>query len=1271
MSRPKILKRTLIVTLASVVILAGLLVGGVRLIDQLMPGYREALGERIGRRIDAEVQIDAIALHWQWRGPILKLNDVRITRHGFDRPAIQVDTLGLHFSFADLVNGRRLPDALALDQPTFAVRRGDDGRPQIAHWAHPDDPPLDWASVNDALGMLRSIDVQDADITLLDGALPEGRAHIADLDVGLARDETGYAWQFNADGPDWFEHANGDGHFSGALPQIDSADFELSTAGVKPLTVAHAAGLLDDDLARRLAGGDLAAEVRGHWRDRTLRDARMTLDAAAVDDHRDDSTLLPALSATLKAARIPAAEQPPSGGDDFSFVVADLRGDIPGLDRFSLSGAVDQDEPRLRIDARHLPVPLAVRLAQLRFDRLKDTEIHARVDDFTFEVGAGTPARTRLDFDALTIDDPALSIGPLAGSYRQSEGIHRLQLDNADGALTARRWLRGRLALDDLDGALRWQRAGNAWQLDARELTLASQGARITASGRVTLPLDGAPQVDIDANASAPDAPRLLAHIPQAEDLPNERLRNWLPKAITAGTLDSAHLQIAGSMDRFPFAKPRDGERFHLEMAGHGVDVAYKPDWPSLDNVRGTLTLDGDDLRVDVARAQMLGVTLGPATGRVANVREPVLHIDGEARDGRAEKMLAFLTQSPLRDRFAKVVDALDMRGPADLALDLRIPLKPGLGDLEVAGDVRARGASLRQNALPGPITDITGHVHFDEKGLQASGLKGDLLGVALTTDLIPAPDKRQRIVSRAELELPRDRAALAGYLPDSWLDYATGTTDMRVEFEVARNGKISPISIRSDLAGMALELPAPLAKAPAATAPLAIRVAGDASRIDIDYDQRVKVDVRRRDGTVRRVQALFNDANAPAPDRDGIWIGGRMQTADGLGWFDVVSSQIAAASRRSNNSTGQALEFIGGNLRIGRLNLNNRYFRNTLLRAQTMSAQPGWRIDFEGPDTQGQVTWTQPDGGRIRIAGNLARIAMHTRSQTADAPPDDPDPVIWPGTDPAALPRLDLFIKNVLVDETDFGQAEVQASARPDGWQLDRAELSNGALEGWATARWTQANGMTRASAQTHLFGGGLSGLLRSLGYAATARADNAKILAELDIAPNTRGLDLRSLDGSVDLALDDGTFTAVEPGAGRVLGLFNLYVLPRRLRMDFRDVVDEGLAFDTVRANFRIENGNAYSDNVRIETPSSEVDMTGRIGLAARDYDQRVTITPKVSGGVTIASTVLGGPLVGAAVFVVQELLKKPIKKFSSIAYTLKGSWDDPRIEQPSAKD
>jgi uncharacterized protein (TIGR02099 family) len=1274
MASTTIIKRALVVTVASLVILAGLLVGGVRLIDHLVPSYREALAERIGRRIDADIQIDAIELRWQWTGPLLELADVRVTRHGFDKPAVTLASLGLHFSFTDLIDGKRLPDGLVLEQPTVAVRRGDDGRPQLEYWSRPDDEPLDWDTINERLALLHTATISDADITLLDEALPDGRARIERLDAHIAhRGNDSYALRFNLDGPDWLKQADGKARFSGRLPAIDDADFEFTVDGLDTPALAHSAQAIDAALFNQLSGGRLSADINGRWQQGHLVHAKAQLDLDAVRDDTANADLLPKLSTTFKATGVDPSPEATTTADDIRVAMTSLSGDAPGLDKFALTGAIDTDEPRLRIDARHVPVAMAKRLAKLRIPRLADTAIDARVDNLALTVGADTPLQLAFDFNKLSIDDPAVTVGPLAGSYYQQAGTHILQFDNAGGTLAARRYLRGELAIDDLDGEISWQRHNGGWQIDARKLELTSAEAQFKTSGRVQLRPGRAPVVDIQATGSAPQVAHLLARIPQAEDLPNQKLRDWLPKAITAGTLDSATLEVRGPMDRFPFAQPRGDERFHLELTGHDVDVAYKDDWPPLEAARGKLTLDGDDLRVDVAAARMLDVNLGPATGRVDNVREPVLKLDGEARNARAEKMLAFLVQSPLRDRFAKIVDALKVTGPADLAIDLRIPLKPGLGDPSVAGDVRARGATLRQAALPGPITNITGRMHFDDKhGLTAHGLKGDLLGVALDADVVPVAGESQRVVSRARLQLPQDGAAVAHYLPESWLRYGHGAADFTVAFEVARSGQVSDIDFRSDLRGLALDLPEPLAKPASNAAPLAITVAGDASRIHVGYDGRLDTTVRLRNGAVTRIQALLNDNTLTPPDVDGIWIGGRTDRADGIGWFTVVSDQVAAATEQAkkSKSSAPALDFVGGDLRVGAMELDNRYFENTHLRAQPMNARPGWRVDFEGPDTQGQITWTQPAGGNINIAGNLARLAIKTRPPKAEPSPAESDPVIWKEIDPDDLPHLDLFVANVQVDDTDFGQAEVKARAQPNGWQLDRFQLKNGALAGWATGRWIRDKGQTHASAQTRFEGAGMAGLLRSLGYPPSVTAESTRVHARLNIAPNPAGLDLRSLDGSVELALDKGTFTAVEPGAARVLGLVNLYVLPRRLRLDFRDVVDEGLAFDHVRANFAIENGNAYSDNVRIETPSSQIRMNGRIGLAARDYDERVTIVPKVGSGVAVASTVLGGPLVGAAVFAMQEIFKKPIKKFSSIAYTLKGSWDDPHIEQPSAE-
>ena len=1266
-TRP-LLKRILVTALAGVVILAGLLVGGVRLVDHLMPRYRDALAERIGSRIDADIDIAAIELRWQWRGPLLALDDVAIRRHGQADPAVTLDRLDLHFSFSDLLEGGRLPDGLVIAGAELALQRTDDGRLRLRHWGAAGETATDWRRVEAARKMLRFVRVEGARIHLIGAAIPGGRATIDPFDARLRRAADGLRWNLEAGGPDWLGQVAARGRLEGALTDPVDADIQVDADGIDTLAIARArfgSAALEAD---RVSGGALSLSLRGRWRDRALADSSADIALSAIEADDRERPVLPGVEARLEA------ETGPTPGT-IRMTATKLTADDGALTDARLTGTFARQSRRLELTARGLPLALALRPARLRFDRLADTRIDGRLDAFTLSLAPDTPPSLEAAFSGLTVDDPAGHAGPISGHYRQSGDVHRLRFDQAGGRLAVPRFMRGELAIDGLGGALAWQRADDGWTIEAEKLELTSGEADVGIDGRLRLPDEAAPRIDLIATASAPDATRLLARIPQAEDLPNQRLRDWLPRAITAGHLDAARLELAGPLDRFPFADPRADERFHLELEGHGVDVTYKPEWPPLEDARGTLTLDGDDLRVDVAEATMLGVALGPSVGRVADVREPILQVDGSVSDARAERMLAFLARSPLRERFGKLVEALQVSGPADLGLDLTIPLKPGLGEPEVAGHVDAHGAELQHAALPGPVTDIRGRIDFDAQGLTAEGLTGDLLGVAVRTDLEPRPGARQHIDSHARIALPADADALAHYLPRPWLDYAEGATALRVAFDVGRDGGPSDIHATGDLAGMALNLPAPMTKAAETPAPLDITIAGDGSRVDVAYDERLDIGVRLAGGRPTRVQARLNDPGLTPPDTDGVWIGGRADTVDGLGWFYLVRNLLTAAEEEATSTDDEATElaFIGGDLRAGELRVDNRYYENVHVRTRPMSDAPGWRVDLDGPDTRGQFTWTQPAGGRVAIDGDLARLAIHTRPPEPDDDHGDgptPSPVIWPEVDPRELPGLTVDVASLWVDDTDFGRASLNAATRADGWQLERLALDDGALTGWATGRWTRADGRTRASAETRFEGHGLPGLFGTLGYPPTVRAERARVHAQLEIAPNPNGLDLRALDGGVNLALDNGTLLSVEPGAARVLGLVNLYVLPRRLQLDFRDVVDEGLAFDSIRAHFDIDDGNAYSDGVRIETPSSRIDIEGRIGLAARDYDERVTIVPKVGSGVAIASTVFGGPIVGAAVLAVQELLKQPIQKFSSIGYTLKGSWDDPQIAEPSAE-
>jgi uncharacterized protein YhdP len=127
----------------------------------------------------------------------------------------------------------------------------------------------------------------------------------------------------------------------------------------------------------------------------------------------------------------------------------------------------------------------------------------------------------------------------------------------------------------------------------------------------------------------------------------------------------------------------------------------------------------------------------------------------------------------------------------------------------------------------------------------------------------------------------------------------------------------------------------------------------------------------------------------------------------------------------------------------------------------------------------------------------------------------------------------------------------------------------------------------------------------------------------------------------------------------------------LPRRLALDFSDVTDKGISFDKINADFELRDGDAYTNNLFLTGPQAEVGIVGRTGLAHHDYDLTAVAAGDIGGSLSVASTVVGGPVVGAAVLAFTRLFKQPLKGVTRRYYHIGGPWETPVIERIAKQD
>ncbi len=269
-------------------------------------------------------------------------------------------------------------------------------------------------------------------------------------------------------------------------------------------------------------------------------------------------------------------------------------------------------------------------------------------------------------------------------------------------------------------------------------------------------------------------------------------------------------------------------------------------------------------------------------------------------------------------------------------------------------------------------------------------------------------------------------------------------------------------------------------------------------------------------------------------------------------------------------------------------------------------------------------------------------------------------------GLKAAQLPSLDITTGTLLWRKWKFKRARVKTTPHRLGMVIDKLELHGDDLvirgQGSWLASWTHPNETTlKLSVNSSNFGNALAGL----GYQRIV--DKATQSAELDLkwpdAPYR--FSWQQLAGYASFNMLDGEVTEVDPGAGgRVLGLLNVFHLPRRLFLSFGDVYKDGFVFDEISGTFTFADGNAETRDTEINAAAAEVRIQGRVGMQAEDYDLNVRVKPKTSAATFTGGAIAGGPVVGAGLVLLQKILG--LDKAAQDIYRITGSWDNPVIEQ-----
>jgi len=831
-----------------------------------------------------------------------------------------------------------------------------------------------------------------------------------------------------------------------------------------------------------------------------------------------------------------------------------------------------------------------------------------------------------------------------SGSIDGNEKGGMLQIATQKATLDMPDLFRQRLRFDTLTGQLGWSHSAQGVEMRFSNFAYANADLSGTLFGSYRKGSDGPGIADFTGHLTRGSAEHVSDYLPLTLASSS---REWLDRAFSAGQSNDVRFRLKGDLKNFPFADERGGI-FEVAAKISGGTVHYGEGWPHITDIEGDLLFRGQRMDLNVRQAMISNVRLSKVRLQIADLihSNEVLQIVGEA-DGATADFLEFIARSPVHGMIDGFTDGMQAQGNGRLGLKLTLPLR-ALKNTKVSGNYQfANNQLVVQPGFP-PLEQVNGRMEFTESAVRVPGATAVFLGGPLS---ISAGSQRDAAVSiQFQGKVNADAARRAG--GGEWLRYVRGATDWRGALTV-RNKRVDFV-LDSTLQGLAVNLPAPFAKAAAETMPLRFErryLSAQQERFAVSVGTLASTVFYRRSEAgatrIERAAARFGEGAAAEPDRPGIVVNGAIKALDLDAWLAVLGE----------GSAGGFPTLAAADLRIGELEWFDRRFGAMAL---TATQQPGvLQLTVKGRDVEGAASW-RPQG-KGRLTARLRKLTLPAREETAAAAPAA---TAAADAKPPELPALDVMVDEFQLGERALGKLELQATPQQRDWRIERLRLANpdgtlnldGTWQTWLTHPATQVNVRLDVS--------DVGKFLTRMGYPEGVRRGTAKIEGSLSWAGSPQRIDYPTLSGNFVLDASKGQFVKLEPGIGKLLGILSLQSLPRRISLDFRDIFSEGLAFDEIVGAVKVVKGVASTDNLRITGPAARIVMNGQVDLAKETQTLRVKVNPQLSDTVSVAGALIGGPVAGVAAYLAQKLLKDPLNQIVSYEYDVTGSWSDPQV-------
>ena len=922
---------------------------------------------------------------------------------------------------------------------------------------------------------------------------------------------------------------------------------------------------------------------------------------------------------------------------------------------------------------------------------------------------------------------PGLSGATVAFNFTQDGGQASLKI--AKGALD----LPGifeepKLALDQLSTEAQWKLSGEKIDVQLRDLQFANadvQGqaqVRWRTDDRAAGPSEaGGPLdrrfpgiLDLQGSLSRGDGSRVHRYLPLVL---GDDVRHYVRDAVLKGQVSDVRFKVSGPVEHLPFADPAQGD-FQVSAKVKNGHFVYVPKslqppgatpWPALTELNGELVFSRASLDVKGASGKVAGLPglqLVKGDARIADLEHKATVAVALDIKGALSDALGFVNASPVGEMTGQALASATAGGVADYRFRLHLPIDE-IDKSTVEGSVTLPGNDVKFMPEAPILGQLKGVVNVTDQGFAVAGAQARLLGGDVRIDggtrpLVSAAGPKTSVAFRAQGTVTAEglRQAKELGLASRVAEHVSGSAAYTASLLFRRG--VPEVMVSSSLQGMALSLPAPLAKTAEAALPIRFEnallpgsmEAGQAlqDQLSVSIGRVAAISyLRDLSGAEPRVirgsigVGLDAGESVPAPET-GVGANINLAQVDLDAWETILGhatgSAMAQAAASPSTGPAPAMTYLPNvmAIRAKELKLQGRSLNHVVVGASRDG--PNWRANMNAAELDGYMEYRQPGAqGGGRVYARLSRLSLAaSEASEVEAILDE---------QPASIPALDIVVEDLELRGKKLGRVEIDAvnrgaTAAEGGvreWRLNKFNVILPEAVLTATGNWAAVAPAgprsarppveRRRSAMNFRLDIADSGeLLKRFGMNGVIRRGKGTLEGQIGWMGSPLSLDYPSLNGEFHVNVASGQFMKADPGIAKLLGVLSLQSLPRRLTLDFRDVFSQGFAFDFVRGDVTIRQGVAHTNNLQMSGVNAAVLMEGRASIADETQNLTVVVVPEINAGTASLIATAINPVVGLGSFLAQMFLRRPLMEAATQEFQIDGSWDDPKITKIDRK-